>query len=358
MFGPSASHADDAGVRMSEPASSRTALGVALMRAVHQVIDQPPAILNDPIALAFFEPALLDGIRANPERFEQRWARALRSQVVVRSRYAEDRLAEAVARGVSQVRHPGGGLRLVRVSSAAMGGGPPDLRSRSAGEPGRQDHRAAKGAHRTSVERDARRHQLRAGIAGRRIGAIRLRFPSANVLQCPRRVDVSHARGGGRPDRLRRRIPARQRDRLHVCGDATGRTERSAGRLPTWPPPRVSRGSTDSTRTKCCRNSTRPVSRSRILLDREEIVSRYFAGSNRLAAATARTPDWECGRVRRGICSRQADHGIASDNGGANLQRVMTSSSTHNSVVRSGRSTLLFLTLRSWHFRALVAVLS
>lgn len=89
---------------------SRTALGTAFLRAVHQVYDAKPLILEDPIA------ALLIGEEgrrklASPA-FKERAANSarLRSRIVLRSRFAEDCLAEAVSRGVRQYVILGAGL--------------------------------------------------------------------------------------------------------------------------------------------------------------------------------------------------------------------------------------------------------
>ena len=54
---------------MTERESSKTALGTTLLRAVHQLIDATPKILDDPIALELIDPAILDEIRTNPTRF-------------------------------------------------------------------------------------------------------------------------------------------------------------------------------------------------------------------------------------------------------------------------------------------------
>jgi O-methyltransferase involved in polyketide biosynthesis len=74
--------------------ASQTAFRVAMRRAVHQVVDQP-CILTDPIAV----PLLGSCFSFDPARERHRIARAFRAFMAVRSRYAEDRLAEAVARG-------------------------------------------------------------------------------------------------------------------------------------------------------------------------------------------------------------------------------------------------------------------
>jgi methyltransferase (TIGR00027 family) len=86
----------------SERNSSRTALGVAALRAVHQLLDGEPKILNDPIAAHLLDADALQQIQADPTRIREPLARGLRSHVVLRSRYAEDRMAEAVQRGVRQ----------------------------------------------------------------------------------------------------------------------------------------------------------------------------------------------------------------------------------------------------------------
>src|SRR6266545_443543 len=82
---------------MSETArlSSHTALTVAVLRAAHQLLDGEPRILHDPVVLDLLPAQAIDSVRAHPERFQSPGARELRSHVVVRSRFAEDRLAAA-----------------------------------------------------------------------------------------------------------------------------------------------------------------------------------------------------------------------------------------------------------------------
>jgi methyltransferase (TIGR00027 family) len=86
----------------SERESSRTAVGVAALRAAHQWLDEEPRILDDPIAPRLLEGPVLERLQAHPERLQSPGATALRSHVVLRSRYAEDRLALAASRGVRQ----------------------------------------------------------------------------------------------------------------------------------------------------------------------------------------------------------------------------------------------------------------
>ncbi len=82
--------------------SSRTALGVAALRAVHQLLDGEPKILDDPIAARLLDADMLQHIQANPARTHEPLTMGLRSHVVLRSRYAEERMAQAVQRGVRQ----------------------------------------------------------------------------------------------------------------------------------------------------------------------------------------------------------------------------------------------------------------
>src|SRR5262249_6418736 len=86
---------------MGENAVSRTALGVAWYRAAHQVFDKP-LILEDPVVLALFGPTAIEHLHRQHKEFQRPGARALRAHVVLRSRFAEDRLALAIERGVTQ----------------------------------------------------------------------------------------------------------------------------------------------------------------------------------------------------------------------------------------------------------------
>ncbi len=85
--------------------ASKTAFGVAIRRAAHQLMDRPP-VLDDPIAVRLVG-------RATPRQMERamhKVARDFRAFMAVRSRYAEDRLAEAVSHGVAQYVILGAGL--------------------------------------------------------------------------------------------------------------------------------------------------------------------------------------------------------------------------------------------------------
>jgi methyltransferase (TIGR00027 family) len=90
--------------------ASRTAIGVAALRAAHQIFDAEPRILEDPIAERLLDDDTRERMRAHPERLATPLVAVLRTHVVVRSRFAEDRLAEAVATGVRQYILLGAGL--------------------------------------------------------------------------------------------------------------------------------------------------------------------------------------------------------------------------------------------------------
>jgi methyltransferase (TIGR00027 family) len=111
---------------MESGKASKTALGVAIRRAAHQLVDAPP-VLDDPIAVRLIG----EGYRGQMGRASHPVGRDLRSFVAARSRYAEDRLAEAVERGARQYvvlgagldtfayRNPHSGLRVFEVDLPA-----------------------------------------------------------------------------------------------------------------------------------------------------------------------------------------------------------------------------------------------
>jgi methyltransferase (TIGR00027 family) len=89
--------------------ASRSALMVAMLRAAHQLLDQPP-LFNDPLAFAILGPEHGATVRADPAQFDAGMRRMVRLAMAVRSRLAEDELAQAVARGVTQYVVLGAGL--------------------------------------------------------------------------------------------------------------------------------------------------------------------------------------------------------------------------------------------------------
>jgi methyltransferase (TIGR00027 family) len=88
---------------------SRTCELTAAMRALHQTVDHEPKILIDPVAPRLIDPAnQLNGWFAPTlnHPFAKRW----RAGFVLRSRYAEDCLADAAERGIGQYLILGAGL--------------------------------------------------------------------------------------------------------------------------------------------------------------------------------------------------------------------------------------------------------
>lgn len=94
----------------AERTASRTAVGVAMLRAAHQLLDGEPRVLDDTVILALLGPGTSGLIREQAPRYREPWSMALRVHVLLRSRFAEERLAAAVGRGVTQLVVLGAGL--------------------------------------------------------------------------------------------------------------------------------------------------------------------------------------------------------------------------------------------------------
>lgn len=99
---------------MDNAKPSRTALRVAMRRAAHQIYDAQPLVFNDPIAVPILGKEYAEELRRtpgrNPDAKDRPWSVGLRAFMVARSRYAEDKLAQAVAHGVTQYVLLGAGL--------------------------------------------------------------------------------------------------------------------------------------------------------------------------------------------------------------------------------------------------------
>ena len=100
---------------------SRTALTAAAARAAHLIVDQPPYIFEDTAAVALLGDRADDLIRYHREHGSHPVLVAARAQAVCRSRYTEDRIAEAVARGVRQYVLLGAGLDTFSIRSPLGG---------------------------------------------------------------------------------------------------------------------------------------------------------------------------------------------------------------------------------------------
>jgi len=88
---------------------SQTLLRSAIRRAQHQLLDVP-VILHDPMALALAPEALDSGGSTDFGEDNDTAPTLLRALFAMRQRFAEDRLAEAAARGVPQYAIIGAGL--------------------------------------------------------------------------------------------------------------------------------------------------------------------------------------------------------------------------------------------------------
>jgi methyltransferase (TIGR00027 family) len=87
---------------MLERRASRTALATANMRAAHQLFDPRPRILEDPFALPVIGEDAVQRIKDTVDRYQTVERRGFRAHIVLRSRFAEDRLEAAVRRGITQ----------------------------------------------------------------------------------------------------------------------------------------------------------------------------------------------------------------------------------------------------------------
>lgn len=88
---------------------SRTAQGAALHRAAHQLLDHPP-VFADPLALRIVGEEAAGELRAGRDPHAMTGAAGLRAFIAARSRFSEDCLAAAMARGVRQYVLLGAGL--------------------------------------------------------------------------------------------------------------------------------------------------------------------------------------------------------------------------------------------------------
>jgi methyltransferase (TIGR00027 family) len=89
--------------------ASRTAVGVAIRRASHQLRDSP-LVFRDPVAVPILGETYAKPLHAAVTAFDDPFSRGMRAFLVARSRYAEDNLQRAVAEGVRQYVLLGAGL--------------------------------------------------------------------------------------------------------------------------------------------------------------------------------------------------------------------------------------------------------
>ncbi|UWZ81664.1 class I SAM-dependent methyltransferase [Occallatibacter riparius] len=114
---------------MQHGKASRTALRVAIRRAAHQLVDDPP-VLVDPVAVKLIG----QDYPRDLERASHTVARDFRAYLAARSRFAEDHLVKAIAAGVRQYVILGAGLDTFAYRNPF-----PDLRVFEADFPATQD---------------------------------------------------------------------------------------------------------------------------------------------------------------------------------------------------------------------------
>jgi O-methyltransferase involved in polyketide biosynthesis len=88
-------------VKQNRP--SLTAYKVAIMRAAHQILDNPK-VFEDPIALKIVGTHGDSEIHSEKRKVKTRLHSYLRAIVVARSRFTEDELYAAIKRGVGRSR--------------------------------------------------------------------------------------------------------------------------------------------------------------------------------------------------------------------------------------------------------------
>jgi methyltransferase (TIGR00027 family) len=89
---------------------SRTALATAAARAAHLIVDRNPWIFQDSVAVALLGDLADDLLVVHRDPGNAEVLASMRVAMTTRSRYAEDRLADAVGRGIRQCVLLGAGL--------------------------------------------------------------------------------------------------------------------------------------------------------------------------------------------------------------------------------------------------------
>jgi methyltransferase (TIGR00027 family) len=95
--------------------------GTALLRAAHQILDDDPKILDDPLAVKLLGANTRERIDADLERQQSSYLRNARTFAVLRGRYVDDELTATIARGVRQYVILGAGLDTTPYRSAHPG---------------------------------------------------------------------------------------------------------------------------------------------------------------------------------------------------------------------------------------------
>lgn len=94
---------------LSTVCPSPSAFRVATARALHQLLDTP-LVFEDPFALGCLGPGMAATLMQDPDKYNDVSARSLRAGIIVRSRFAEDRVLKAISLGCCQYVVIGAGL--------------------------------------------------------------------------------------------------------------------------------------------------------------------------------------------------------------------------------------------------------
>lgn len=95
---------------MEQFKASETAILTAVQRAAHQLLDDSPKILRDPLAVGLVPGSSEQGIHQSSEDHLQPMRKRTRSGIILRSRIVEDKLAEAIQEGAEQYLILGAGF--------------------------------------------------------------------------------------------------------------------------------------------------------------------------------------------------------------------------------------------------------
>lgn len=95
---------------MQQGKPSQTAIASAFFRAAHQILDGEPKILDDPLSVGLVPGSSREEIAAQAARLNADGMKQFRINFVLRNRFAEDALRDAVQAGVTQCVLLGAGL--------------------------------------------------------------------------------------------------------------------------------------------------------------------------------------------------------------------------------------------------------
>jgi len=101
--------------------ASRTAMATAAARAAHLVVDGEPKIFEDTLAAPLLGDLAEELVASHRDRADRETRASMRVAMTVRSRYCDDRLNDAAARGTGQFVLLGAGLDSLAYRSSVLG---------------------------------------------------------------------------------------------------------------------------------------------------------------------------------------------------------------------------------------------